>query len=79
MTEMKTRDAQLIMSNYDYNKFLSDSGDDYPTYEEVVRKYKAKKVLTDKQKPVSIKNNEIRNRCGKYSHPNRVQQNRRTH
>ena len=49
------------MSNYDYNKFLSDSGDDYPTYEEVVRKYKAKKVLTDKQKPVSIKNNEIRN------------------
>ena len=24
----------IIMNEYDYNKFLSDSGDDYPTYED---------------------------------------------
>lgn len=27
------------MSEYDYNKFLSDSGDEYPTYEEQINKY----------------------------------------
>ena len=27
------------MSEYDYNKFLSDSGDEYPTYEDKINKY----------------------------------------
>ena len=28
------------MTEYNYNKFLSDSGDEYPTYENNISKYK---------------------------------------